>query len=304
MPANRNSVTIDEEFFQRLLSAAFTVQEYKDQQLVKILMAHKAEPAKLLNCIPVAKTFSLEGLGAGGVEGLDLGFLFARLQEQIDLPTPAIDGGAKGDGKTEVIGTKDPGVPPELIRNLNAPQEKIGDLAAVQLVQEHDVIALHGPTVGDWTAVPEATIDVGLCAGNEVDAVPNHVLQKFVQQLLQATHATSAAFGLCLKGRLICEATAGDSASEIRAMLNTGSGFAGLCASSGTMQSCGNTVFDSRPDAEACRRLGLRAVVVVPLDHRDQLLGLVAVFSRRPYAFGTRDLQVLQNLTEEFTAKL
>ena len=63
-------------------------------------------------------------------------------------------------------------------------------------------------------------------------------------------------------------------------------------------------VFDSRPDAEACRRLGVRAVVVVSLADRDQLLGLIAVFSRRPYAFGMRDLQALQNLIDEFTAKL
>jgi hypothetical protein len=34
------------------------------------------------------------------------------------------------------------------------------------------------------------------------------------------------------------------------------------------------------------------------------LLGLVAVFSRRPYAFGMRDLEALQNLTEEFIARL
>ena len=165
-------------------------------------------------------------------------------------------------------------------------------------------MALHAPAVGGGTGLRDAVIGVAPDAPQELLAAQNELAREIVQQVLQATHATSAAFGLCLKGRLIWEATAGDSASEIRAMLNTGSGFAGLSASSGTMQACGNTVFDSRPDAEACRTLGLRAVVVVPLATRDQLLGLVAVFSRKPYAFGMRDLQALQDLTEEFTAKL
>jgi GAF domain-containing protein len=44
--------------------------------------------------------------------------------------------------------------------------------------------------------------------------------------------------------------------------------------------------------------------MVVPLLHQDQLLGLMAVFSRRPYAFGMRDLQALQDLAERFAANL
>jgi hypothetical protein len=97
---------------------------------------------------------------------------------------------------------------------------------------------------------------------------------------------------------------AGDSASEIGALINTGSAFMGVCASSGTMQSCSNTALDSRLDADACRKLGVRAITVVPLLRQDQLLGLIAVFSRLPYAFGMRDLRALQGLAEKFTANL
>jgi GAF domain-containing protein len=64
------------------------------------------------------------------------------------------------------------------------------------------------------------------------------------------------------------------------------------------MQLCSNTVLDSRVDADACRKLGVSAIIVVPLLHQDQFLGLIAVFSRRPYAFGMRDLQALQDLAE------
>jgi GAF domain-containing protein len=70
------------------------------------------------------------------------------------------------------------------------------------------------------------------------------------------------------------------------------------------MQSCSNTALDSRLDADACRKLGVRAITVVPLLREDQLLGLIAVFSRLPYAFGMRDLRGLQDLAEKFTANL
>ena len=137
-----------------------------------------------------------------------------------------------------------------------------------------------------------------------LDCVPKHLPREIVQQALQATHATGAAIALKQQGELICRATAGDFASEIDTVINAGSGFAGVCTSSGTMQLCNNTALDSRVDAGACQKLGVSAIIVVPLVHQDQLLGLIAVFSRRPYAFGIRDLQVVQDLAEKFAANL
>jgi putative methionine-R-sulfoxide reductase with GAF domain len=298
---NRNSVIIDEESFQRLLCAAFTVQEYRDRKLSDISMqqpAGRAEPSNSVQCDP---DLNLQGVCGSEDEGFDAGVLLKRLEQQFDLPT---DAGSIGGSKAPVIGNKDRRTRPRFVVDLDTPLEHIPAITAGQVVQKDDLIAPHGPVLGERIALREPTVDVALGAADELQAVPNDLVREIVQQVLQATHATSAAFGRCLQGRLICEATAGDSASEIRAMINTGSGFTGLCAASGTMQSCGNTVFDSRADAEVCRRLGVRAVIVVPLAHEGQLIGLLAVFSRSPYAFGMRDVQALQDLTEVFTAKL
>jgi GAF domain-containing protein len=299
---NRNSGKIDEESFQRLLCAAFTIQEYRDRRLSDISMMHGSVPADPFNSVQCHPDLNLHGVCASE-EGIDAGVLFQRVQQQFDLPALPTDVGAIGVSKASLIGNND-GVSPRLIIGFDTPHEQVPPIAENQLLPSDDFVALHAPAVGGGTGLRDGVIGVAPDAPQELLAAQNELAREIVQQVLQATHATSAAFGLCLKGRLIWEATAGDSASEIRAMLNTESGFAGLSASSGTMQACGNTVFDSRPDAEACRRLGLRAVVVVPLATRDQLLGLVAVFSRKPYAFGMRDLQALQDLTEEFTAKL
>ena len=151
----------------------------------------------------------------------------------------------------------------------------------------------------------DAPTDASIDASTELlNCVPNHLLQELVQQALQATHATGAAIALEQQGELICRAAAGDSASEIGTRINTESGLTGVCASSGTMQLCSNTELDSRVDAAAFRELGVSALMVVPLLHQDQLLGLIEVFSRRPYAFGMRDLQALQDLAQKFSANL
>jgi GAF domain-containing protein len=184
--------------------------------------------------------------------------------------------------------------------------------AAKETIRQEKTEAVHdrGP---ELTAQPfqlsagdDARTDASAGGGSTplFNGVPKLLFREIVQQALQATHATGAAIALMQQGELICRATTGEFASEFGKMINTGSGFTEVCASSGTMQLCSNTALDSRVDADACRKLGVGAIIVVPLLHQDQLRGLIAVFSRRPYAFGMRDLQALQDLAGRFAANL
>ncbi len=137
-----------------------------------------------------------------------------------------------------------------------------------------------------------------------VKSVSNYFLHEIVQKAVQNTRATGAAIALGHPGEMVCRATAGECPSEIGAKINSASGFTGACALTGMIQHCMNTELDRRVDAEACRELGIAAIIVVPLFCQDQLLGLIEVFSQRPYALGVRDLQALEALAEEFSAKL
>jgi len=180
--------------------------------------------------------------------------------------------------------------------------EATEDLTAEDLAPEDAELTVQPFQLSN--ARTDASIDASGASTELLNHVPNHLLREIVQQALQATHATGGAIALEQQGELICRAAAGDFASEIGKMINTGSGFAGVCTSRRTMQFCSNTALDSRVDADACRKLGISAIIVVPLLHQDHLLGLIAVFSRRPYAFGIRDLQALQDLAERFAANL
>jgi TonB family protein len=134
--------------------------------------------------------------------------------------------------------------------------------------------------------------------------IPPGLLSSFAQQAIQMTRATGAAIALEQNGELICRAAVGGAVPEVGSVINSESGLTGVCFSSGTTQLCSNTELDSRVDAEACRQMGIRAIIVVPFFRKDQTIGLLEVFSRRPYAFGKRDLQELDELAERIAESL
>jgi GAF domain-containing protein len=135
-------------------------------------------------------------------------------------------------------------------------------------------------------------------------AVPDYLLQDIVDKVVRDTQATGAAIAIGTKEEMICRATAGEHFSEVGSRVNTVSGLTGLCTSSEMPQYCMNTLLDERVDAEACRELGIGAIVVVPLLHQDRLLGLIGMYSSRPYAFGNRDFNALEALREEFSVRM
>jgi TonB family protein len=137
-----------------------------------------------------------------------------------------------------------------------------------------------------------------------LSAVPSQLLKDTVQKALQVTKASGAAIALEHQGELICRASEGESVPEVGTAINAESGLTGICLSSQSMQLCSNTELDSRVDADACREIGVRAIVIAPLLQKEQLLGVLEVFSRRPYAFGIRDLQALQDVSDQFATEL
>jgi hypothetical protein len=74
-------------------------------------------------------------------------------------------------------------------------------------------------------------------------------------------------------------------------------GLSGSCIQTRRLQQCVDTETDPRVDPEACRQLGVRSIVVLPLIDGDELFGIVEVLSSRPNAFAPRDLDTLQALT-------
>ncbi len=115
------------------------------------------------------------------------------------------------------------------------------------------------------------------------------VLNEIVEQACLATGATGAAVVLERDGEMVCRATSGPTAPELGSRLDTATGLSGECFKTRHTQWCDDVLLDQRVDVDASGRLGVRSVVVMPLLRGADLVGVIELFSARPYAFGIRD---------------
>jgi TonB family protein len=130
------------------------------------------------------------------------------------------------------------------------------------------------------------------------------VLNEIVEQACLATGASGAAIVLERNGEWVCRASAGRSAPRLGARLDAESGLSGACVTTRAVQRCNDVESDPRADIEACRTLGIRSVIVLPLLQNGELLGVFEAFSTLPSAFGERDEHTLEALSRRVLSNL
>jgi TonB family protein len=130
------------------------------------------------------------------------------------------------------------------------------------------------------------------------------VLNEIVEQACLATGASGAAIVLERNREWVCRASAGRSAPRLGARLDAESGLSGACVKTQAVQRCNDVESDPRADVEACRTLGIRSVIVLPLLQNGELLGVFEAFSTSPSAFGERDEHTLGALSRRVLGNL
>ncbi len=131
------------------------------------------------------------------------------------------------------------------------------------------------------------------------------VLHEMLQQARLTSSATGAAIVIVGESGIRCRATAGATAAEVAAHLQTRSKLLDACLRNRAVQRCDDTEVDTRFDPAACRRLGLRSVLICPVqDHDDKPTGAIELFSSRPGAFGDRDVLMLQAIAQRVVDNL
>lgn len=160
-----------------------------------------------------------------------------------------------------------------------------------------------GP-VGDNFSASEVTDVFNTLAAHSggtasFDLALDLVLNEVVEQARLATGATGAAIGLIRDGEMVCRATTGPDAPDLGVRFETTTGLSGECLQTGKVQQCDDTEVDPRVNAEACRSLGVRSILVLPLlvlplAEGNDPFGILEVFSSRPKAFREQDVRILQ----------
>ncbi len=125
-------------------------------------------------------------------------------------------------------------------------------------------------------------------------------LQLLTDRAQYITGASGAAIALRRAGMndMLCRASTGDNAPELGALLSTEYGLSGESVRTRQALRCDDAEQDARVNREVCRQLGIASVVVMPVVHDDEVLGVFELFSGRANAFGERDLSAVQRLTE------
>jgi TonB family protein len=130
------------------------------------------------------------------------------------------------------------------------------------------------------------------------------VLNEIVEQACLATGAGGAAIVLERGGEWVCRASAGSIAPQLGARLDTEAGLSGVCVKTRMVQRCDDAQNDTRADMEACRILGVRSVIILPLPRGGELAGVFEVLSALPAAFGERDERTLEALSQRVLRNL
>ena len=134
--------------------------------------------------------------------------------------------------------------------------------------------------------------------------VLDEVLKLVAERALTITGAHGIAIALAEGDEIICRASAGTMAPDRGVRLDAKAGFSGTCFRTGRIVRCDDSEKDPRVNMEACRRLGTRSMVAVPLLGQESVVGLLEAFSTEPYGFNDGDVRGLNLLAELILAAL
>lgn len=126
-------------------------------------------------------------------------------------------------------------------------------------------------------------------------ALPGDLLMdRIVARIREMTGASGAVIELVDGDELEYVAATGSIESSRGLRLGRAASLSGLCVAFGVLQHCDDSELDRRVDREACRRIGARSLLVAPLMHRDEAVGVIKIVSPQVAAFGELDEYALR----------
>jgi signal transduction histidine kinase len=120
------------------------------------------------------------------------------------------------------------------------------------------------------------------------------VMTLIAERTQELTRAKGAAIELIERDELVYRVGTGMASRHVGLRLAIASSLSGECMRRNETLLCDDTESDPRVNREACRKIGLRSMVVVPLYHNGGAVGVLKVLSTRPRAFSERDARALQ----------
>jgi N-acetylmuramoyl-L-alanine amidase/putative methionine-R-sulfoxide reductase with GAF domain len=128
--------------------------------------------------------------------------------------------------------------------------------------------------------------------------VLDEVLQLVAERAIAITGADGLGIALAENNEIVLRASAGVIKPDVGARIQRDSAFSGACFRTAQIIRCDDTETDDRVNLYACRQLGARSMVAVPLCGRRRVIGLLEAFSADPFGFNDSDVSSLELLAE------
>ncbi|HEY6917308.1 MAG TPA: GAF domain-containing sensor histidine kinase [Allosphingosinicella sp.] len=159
---------------------------------------------------------------------------------------------------------------------------------------------MRNPDVSKEDSVRGFAMDVnrfqGLIAIQRAAAAAGGDLKRVMQAIVEDRRAMPQATGTVVELRdsdqLYYAAASGTSANLVGLRLPLNASLSGMSILTGQPLYCADSEEDSRVNKAACRKVGLRSMIVVPIPHRGQTVGVLKYYSDAPAAFGDEDMAI------------
>jgi N-acetylmuramoyl-L-alanine amidase/putative methionine-R-sulfoxide reductase with GAF domain len=132
----------------------------------------------------------------------------------------------------------------------------------------------------------------------EEQFVLDDVLQLVAERAIAITGADGLGIALAENNEIVLRASAGTIKPDVGQRIQRDSAFSGACFRTAQIIRCDDTETDDRVNLYACRQLGARSMVAVPLCGRRRVIGLLEAFSAEPFGFNDSDVGSLELLAE------
>jgi N-acetylmuramoyl-L-alanine amidase len=146
--------------------------------------------------------------------------------------------------------------------------------------------------------------DSPLRFSREEELALDEILQLVAARAIAITGADGVAIALAKDRAIVCRASAGKIAPDPGVKLDPNSGFSGACLRSGEIVRCDDSENDTRVNPQACRTLGTRSMIAVPLSAKKRVIGLLEAFSAETFGFNDSDVHSLNLLGELILAAI
>ncbi|MYN45613.1 diguanylate cyclase [Pseudoduganella sp. FT93W] len=124
------------------------------------------------------------------------------------------------------------------------------------------------------------------------------VMQLVCQYASSLCHGDGAVVELAEGDEMVYRATAGIAEGQLGLRLQRSGSLSGLCVTENRILQCDDSETDPRVDRPACRKVGFRSMLVVPLHYDHDIVGVLKVIAVRTHAFSPEIAQILGLLSE------